>query len=151
MQLKNSTHIYMMENAEETGELARKIADRLRIHDVILLKGELGTGKSVFARSLIQALCGEETEVPSPTFTLVQTYDALDFTLWHFDLYRLNSGEEVYELGIEDAFDTGVSLIEWPERLGEQIPKGALEIEFGYGEEENERILRFKGWEDREL
>ncbi len=124
---------------------------QLRLGDVLLLKGDLGAGKSTFARALIQSLCGKDTEVPSPTFTLVQTYDADEFTLWHFDLYRLKHPEEVYELGIEEAYHNGVSLIEWPDRLGGQIPPGALELEFKYGVDENERTLSITGWDDRSI
>lgn len=148
MQQKNSTTI-KSKGTEETAALARKIASLLRPCDVLLLRGDLGTGKSTFARALIQALCGEKTEVPSPTFTLVQTYETPDFTLWHFDLYRLKHFEEVYELGIEEAYAHGVSLIEWPERLGLALPKNYLEIELSYGSQDNERILRLTGWEDR--
>ena len=128
---------------EETAHLAQELAASLKPGDVILLKGELGAGKSTFARALIQALCGEHTEVPSPTFTLVQTYEAPHFVLWHFDLYRLEHVEEIHELGIEEAYATGVCLIEWPERLGTALPKEYIEIEINYGALENERILRF--------
>ena len=142
-------NIHTFKTPEETAAFARKIAVLLRPQDVVLLKGELGAGKSTFARALIQTLCGEQTEVPSPTFTLVQVYDAPAFPVWHFDLYRLKYAEEVYELGIEEAYGSGVSLIEWPERLGALLPKNCLEIELSYGNHENERILRLKGWEDR--
>jgi len=148
MQQKNGRTI-KTQTPEETAAVAREIASLLRLRDVILLKGDLGAGKSTFARALVKALCGEETEVPSPTFTLVQTYDTANFTLWHFDLYRLNHPEEVYELGIEEAYAHGVSLIEWPERLGAKLPKDFLEIELSYGSHENERILRLTGWKDR--
>ena len=146
MQQKN---IYLTHSVEETAALARKIAFHLSSRDVILLKGDLGAGKSTFARALIQALCGDKTEVPSPTFTLVQTYEAPRFLVWHFDLYRLKHPEEVYELGIEEAYGNGVSLIEWPERLGNNLPKGVLEIELLYGNQDNDRILHFTGWDDR--
>ena len=69
--------------------------------------------------------------------------------MWHFDLYRLIHAEEAYELGIEEAYESGVSLIEWPERLEAMLPKNCLEIELSYGSHENERILRLKGWEGR--
>lgn len=134
---------------EETAKIADKVASRLLPGDVILLKGELGAGKTTFVRALIQALCGPETEVPSPTFTLVQTYETSQFLLWHFDLYRLKHPEEIFELGIEEAYEGGVSLIEWPERLGENLPKDYLVIELSYGTHENERILTFTGWKDR--
>jgi tRNA threonylcarbamoyladenosine biosynthesis protein TsaE len=147
MQQKNGKRI--TQTPEETAAVSRKIATLLHPGDVVLLKGDLGSGKSTFARALIQALCGEETEVPSPTFTLVQTYETPHFTLWHFDLYRLQNPEEIYELGIEEASMNGVSLIEWPERMGASLPRNSLEIEFSYGSHENERILCFTGWKDR--
>lgn len=150
MQQKNVTQKTLKtQGPEETAVLARKVALCLRPGDVVLLKGDLGAGKTTFARALIQTLCGEEREVPSPTFTLVQTYEAPDFTLWHFDLYRLNGGEEIYELGIEEAYNDGVSLIEWPERLGVNLPRDYLEIELRYGSHDNERVLCFTGWKNR--
>jgi tRNA threonylcarbamoyladenosine biosynthesis protein TsaE len=130
----------------ETCGLARKLAEQLRPGDVVLLRGELGAGKSTFARALIQGLCGEGTEVPSPTFTLVQTYDARHFKIWHFDLYRLEHFDEVYELGIEEAFRNGVCLVEWPERLGPHLPKYYKEVELHHGSHDSERILTFRAW-----
>ncbi len=147
MQQKN----YTTQSPEEMTAIASRMAPLLRPHDVILLKGDLGTGKSTFARALIQALCGPHTEVPSPTFTLVQTYETALFTLWHFDLYRLKDPEEIYELGLEEAYGRGVSLIEWPERLGGFLPQESLEIEFTYGNDETERVLTFRGWNKRNL
>ena len=142
---------YSLQSPEEMAVIAAHMASLLRLHDVILLKGDLGTGKSTFARALIQALCGKNTEVPSPTFTLVQTYETSLFTLWHFDLYRLKHAEEIYELGVEEAYESGVSLIEWPERLGTFLPQEYLEIEFSYGNDETERVLTFRGWDERNL
>lgn len=138
-------------NSLETAAIAVRVSFLLHSRDVILLKGDLGAGKSTFARALIKALCGEETEVPSPTFTLVQTYEAPLFTLWHFDLYRLKEPQEIYELGIEEAFRSGVSLIEWPERLGSLRQGNCLEVEFNYGNAEDERILTFRGWDERDF
>jgi len=138
-------------SAEETAAVARKIASFLRPQDVVLLKGDLGAGKSIFARALIQSLCGEVSEVPSPTFTLVQIYEGSDFDIWHFDLYRVTHPDEICELGIEEAYATSVSVIEWPERLGKNVPREYLEIEFNYGSHENERVLTFRGWTDRPM
>jgi tRNA threonylcarbamoyladenosine biosynthesis protein TsaE len=140
---------YTTQGLEETAALALRFASHLKLGDVVLLKGDLGAGKSTFARALIQHLCGENTEVPSPTFTLVQTYETKAFPIWHFDFYRLKAPEEVYELGIEEAMHHGVCLIEWPERLGPDFFKGCFEIEFEYGKSENERILTFRGWDER--
>lgn len=140
---------YTTRRPEETAALALRFVCLLKPGDVVLLKGDLGAGKSTFARALIQSLCGENTEVPSPTFTLVQTYETKAFSIWHFDLYRLKFPEEIYELGIEEAKHSGVCLIEWPERLGPDFFKEYFEVEFQYGKSENERILTFKSGDER--
>lgn len=102
------------------GAVAAALAARLRAGDVVFLCGDLGAGKTVFARALIRALCADPAlPVPSPTFTLVQTYDSPAGLLWHFDLYRLRAADEIYEIGWEDACAGGVMLVEWPERLGD--------------------------------
>ena len=115
-----------------TAKLAARIAAASRPGDIIALKGELGAGKTSFARAFIRARGGDES-VPSPTFTLVQTYDLPDCVIWHFDLYRLCTAEEAWELGIEDAFQSGISLIEWPERLGPLLPARHLIVALEFG------------------
>jgi tRNA threonylcarbamoyladenosine biosynthesis protein TsaE len=110
-----------------TAALAARIAALARPGDVIALKGELGAGKTSFARAFIRAR-GGTGDVPSPTFTLVQIYDLAGATIWHFDGYRLRDPEEGWELGIEEAFHAGLSLVEWPERFGALIPARRLEI-----------------------
>jgi len=110
-----------------TAALAARVAALARPGDVIALAGELGAGKTTFARAFIAARGGAE-EVPSPTFTLVQVYELSGASVWHFDCYRLRDPEEAWELGIEDAFRDGISLIEWPERLGALLPARRLEI-----------------------
>lgn len=128
---------------EQTEQLAREIADEISSPRVILLNGTLGMGKSSLARAFIRHLCGsEDMEVPSPTFTLVQAYDTADKgELWHFDLYRLEDPEEIWELDWEDAIAEHICLIEWPERLGPYTPKNALHIEIAAGDAENSRII----------
>lgn len=107
--------------------LAERVAPLLRAGDTVALYGGLGAGKTTFARGLISALMGEETEVPSPTYTLVQTYVAPMGTIWHFDLYRLDEPEEVFELGWDDAA-TGITILEWPERAGQYLPSYRLDL-----------------------
>jgi tRNA threonylcarbamoyladenosine biosynthesis protein TsaE len=118
------------ENA--TAALAARLAAIARAGDVIALSGEIGAGKTSFARAFIRARRGGEA-VPSPTFTLVQTYDLPGGAVWHFDLYRLRHSEQVWELGIEDALLEGISLIEWPERVTELLPTARLGIALSYG------------------
>ena len=115
--------------------------------DVIALSGPLGAGKSVLARGIVLALCPDEADIPSPTFTLVQTYDPADGpSLMHFDLYRLETAEQALDLGIEDAFVEAVSVIEWPERLGSWLPRGALRVTLALdGNAPDKRIVTLEG------
>ena len=117
-------------NPAATERLAAIVAAQARPGDVILLSGDLGAGKTHFARAFINALSDAAEEVPSPTFTLVQSYAATvgghRLEIAHFDLYRLKSAEETIELGIEEAFAEGISLVEWPDRLGALTPKRHL-------------------------
>ena len=117
-----------------TAELAARISALAEPGDVIALRGDLGTGKTSFARAFIRARSSRDTEVPSPTFTLAQVYELELAVIWHFDLYRLAGPEEAWELGIEDAFSDGISLIEWAERLGPLLPERRLEIIFAFGD-----------------
>jgi len=115
-----------------TERLAAIIGMQARAGDAILLSGDLGAGKTHFARAFINALTPSPEEVPSPTFTLVQTYDAIaqgvPVRIWHFDLYRLKSPEETLELGIDEVFAEGIALVEWPDRLGSYKPREHLEL-----------------------
>ncbi|MEL3891856.1 tRNA (adenosine(37)-N6)-threonylcarbamoyltransferase complex ATPase subunit type 1 TsaE [Ferrovibrio sp. MS7] len=111
-----------------TAALAAALAPRLKAGDALLLQGPLGAGKTSFARAAIRALCGPGTEVPSPSFNLVLTYDTPAGPLWHVDLYRVADPREVDELGLEEIFADGIALIEWPDRLGPDAPRGALTL-----------------------
>ena len=117
-------------DAGATERLGRALAHYLRAGDVVALEGSLGAGKTALARALIQESArrgGAPVEdVPSPTFTLVQAYELPDMTLWHFDLYRIGAPAEAWELGIEQAFESGISLIEWPERIVALLPRHRL-------------------------
>ncbi|MBX9615749.1 MAG: tRNA (adenosine(37)-N6)-threonylcarbamoyltransferase complex ATPase subunit type 1 TsaE [Caulobacteraceae bacterium] len=111
-------------DADATTALGQAIAPRLEAGEAVLLYGPLGMGKSTLARGLIRALAGPDEDVPSPTFTLVQVYET-DPPVAHFDLYRLTRPDEAFEIGLDEALDTGCALIEWPERLGDD-PARAL-------------------------
>lgn len=113
-----------------TDRLAEALAPRLGPGDTLLLSGPIGAGKSHFARHLIRTRLGAGTEVPSPTYTLVQTYDGPGAQIWHCDLYRLASPDEVLELGLDEAFETAICLVEWPDRLGDLAPGTALSLAF---------------------
>lgn len=120
--------------ANETERLAAQIAELALPGDVLTLSGSLGAGKTTFARGFIQALMKEPVEVPSPTFTLVQTYDTTKGPVWHCDLYRLSKPQDSLELGLEEAFGSAICLIEWPERLDGLLPASRLAISFAAAE-----------------
>ncbi len=128
-----------------TERLGRQVAARLRRGEAVCLYGPLGAGKSTLARALIRALAGAEAEVPSPTFTLVQSYTGGDFPIDHFDLYRLKSADDVIELGLDDALHTGAAVIEWPERLEGALPPDRLDIHLEPGQSEDARVARLQG------
>lgn len=115
------------ENA--TTELGVQLARVLQPGDTILLKGSVGAGKSHLARAIIQARLGYPEDVPSPTYTLVQTYQEAQADIFHADLYRLSDTSEFVELGLDDAFSSAICLVEWAERLGKDAPHGALVLE----------------------
>ena len=120
---------FRLDGPEATAALGAAIAPTLQAGDAVCLYGPLGAGKSTLARGLIRALTREDEEVPSPTFTLVQTYEGAGLTIAHFDLYRLKSAREADELGLDEALDTGCAIIEWPERLEGALPPHRLDIE----------------------
>lgn len=116
-------------DAAATERLGRAVAPHLRTGDFLGLSGGLGAGKSLFARALIGArlaAVGRSEEVPSPSYTLVQTYELDGVELWHADLYRLGSAGEIAELGLDEAFDRAIAVVEWAERLGPLLPPRRL-------------------------
>jgi len=120
--------LFISKSEKETLKYAAQFAQSLKQGDIVALHGTLGTGKTVFSKGIIQALCHTNTDVPSPTFTIVQSYDSEKGPLYHFDFYRLKSPEEGYEIGIEDAFTDGICLIEWPEKIGSLLPQKHIDV-----------------------
>lgn len=116
-----------LKDEQATAALGMRLAGVLALGDVLCLSGDLGAGKTTLARGLIKTAAGA-AEAPSPTYTFVETYETDRFMLWHFDLYRLERPEDVWELGFEEALEDGAVLIEWPERIGALAPPGALTI-----------------------
>jgi tRNA threonylcarbamoyladenosine biosynthesis protein TsaE len=131
-----------------TEALAAKVADAAQAGDAILLEGGLGAGKTAFARAFLRAASGDATlEVPSPSYTLVQTYDTPRFRAHHFDLWRLDGPAALAELGWDDA-RADLVLVEWPDRLGELWPEDALTIGL-VAEGAERRRATLSGWDDR--
>jgi tRNA threonylcarbamoyladenosine biosynthesis protein TsaE len=137
---------FALPDQDATERLGRAVAERLRSGEAVCLFGPLGAGKSTLARALVRALAGEDEEVPSPTFTLVQTYDGPNFPLAHFDLYRLKSPDEAYEIGLDEALQDGAVIIEWPERLDGALPRDRLDIRLEPGEQEGARTAHIEGY-----
>lgn len=123
----------ILEDERATIRLGGELARAVRPGDVITLSGPLGVGKTAFARGFIAAI-GHDGEVPSPSFAIVQPYDALDPPVWHVDLYRIENALEIGELGL-DASSDAVLIVEWPERAGEKAWLGALRLTLAFGQD----------------
>lgn len=122
---------YRLADEARTLELGAALAGLLKPGDVIALHGGLGVGKTTLTRGLVRALVPGIDEVPSPTYTLVQAYDAPAFPIWHFDLYRLESPDEMEEIGWDETPE-GVAIVEWPEKAGKHLPAWRLDIVFDF-------------------
>lgn len=116
--------IYYLKNLDEMHQFAREFAKTLHAPQTVALHGDLGMGKSEIARVIIKTLRGEDTVVPSPTFTLVQNYDGIS----HFDLYRIGDKSELEEIGLKYAIDNDITLIEWPEIAMDVLPSNTIHI-----------------------
>ena len=146
--------IVLLENItfEKMPTVASRLLSVLKQGDVVSLVGDLGTGKSTLSREIIRASCGGSTVVPSPTFTLAQIYDntSIGCDIWHMDWYRLDNPDQIWELGVEEAFSTAVSLIEWSERASCYMPPETLTVSFA--DCGDSRTVTFTGdtsWADR--
>lgn len=141
----------VLPSEDATAALARRLAAALAPGDLVALRGDLGAGKSALCRALIRAVTEEDAEVPSPTFTLVQTYETDIGPVWHFDLYRLSGPDEVTELGWDEACAEAVLLVEWPDRLGPLLPADRLDVAMSFaGPSERRATLTGHGvWEAR--
>ena len=126
---------------EATASLGRFLAARAGAGDLILLKGPLGVGKTTLARAIIGAFLPGE-EVPSPSFSLVQSYETPDLEIVHYDLYRLESERDIFELGWEETVGRALVIVEWPELLRTQLPADRLEVTLSHGRGEGERTAR---------
>jgi tRNA threonylcarbamoyladenosine biosynthesis protein TsaE len=147
--MPNRTLILPLASHADTAALGELLAVHARPGDVIALRGDLGAGKTTLARALIRRLAGPDTECPSPTFTLVQTYQTPGLAIWHFDLYRLNHPGEARELGMDEAME-GLALIEWPERLGRDLPIARLEVQLSFdGDGRIARLVDLHDWSSR--
>lgn len=136
-------------DSDATEALGHALAVELRRGDFLALMGDLGAGKTTMARGLLRAL-GEEGPVPSPTFTLVQHYESAALSVAHFDLYRLASVEESFELGLDEACHAGAALVEWPEILGGTMPVDRLEIHLLEADNGREaQLVGLGAWADR--
>jgi tRNA threonylcarbamoyladenosine biosynthesis protein TsaE len=154
-QLRSEILSFELPDEAATARLAQGLAALVRPGDTIALHGDLGSGKTTFARAFINALPGpggsalaEPEEVPSPTFTLLQTYARAPAPVWHFDLYRITRPDEIYELGFEEALSEGILLIEWAERLGPLLPAVRLELRFEFAGRADARGVALTGTGD---
>ena len=144
----------LLSSEDLTKLLAKRLARSKTIGRTFLLYGEIGAGKTFFSRAFIQEILsdyGLTEDIPSPTYTLIQTYETPQVDIWHIDLYRLVSEQDITELGIADALNNNICLIEWPELLNENIPLNAVHIKLNYHSEfkrectlacNNEKVLK---------
>ena len=133
----------ILSSMKDTIQFGQLLAENVVAGDTVLLSGDVGVGKTALARSCIQARLSEigaMEDVPSPTYTLVQVYDLTTTQIWHADLYRLNSIDELYELGLDQAFEESICLIEWPNLLGSLRPEGALALQMDAIDDDRRRV-----------
>jgi len=126
--MPDATQEFTLKNEQDSKQLAQQLANELKPDDILAFSGDLGSGKTFLCREIIKNLCGRQTNVTSPTFNLLQTYEYKNCSIYHFDLYRLKHSSEVYELGIEEALSGHICLIEWPELIDAILPEDTIHI-----------------------
>ena len=126
--MPNQSLELIFKSEADTLSFAESLAPYLEPGDTILLDGPVGAGKSFLSRALIRSVLGHQEDVPSPTFTLVQTYETDKGEIWHCDLYRITNIGEIDERGLFEAFETAICLVEWPDRLADEAPSDAITI-----------------------
>ena len=143
----NSKKIYLS-SEKKIQEFTKKILTKIKVGDVIFLYGEMGVGKTTFIRYLINNFQKENklkiTEVTSPTFNLLNEYNIKEIKINHYDLFRINSLDEIHELGLFDDISNAITLIEWPQKIKPK-PKNLIELNFEYGNDYKKRIVKIKG------
>lgn len=145
-----NTTLMKITSLDALDQWTQKLAPCLKAGDTLLLHGDLGAGKSDFCRSVIRALTTIDQEVPSPTFTLVQSYEGSSGPIHHYDLYRIEDPEELFELNIEESFTDAITLIEWPDRLGHMMPRDPLRITITFeGEDRHFDLSGSDRWKER--
>ena len=143
---------FISNNEQDTKNFAKKLASFAKAKDIIVLTGDLGSGKTKFTEGFL-SFFGLEDEISSPTFTIVNEYCKNDINIYHFDVYRLEDSSEFYEIGGDEYFDNGICIIEWGELISDALPKKYIHITFERNlDDENKRILNIETldnrWED---
>lgn len=137
-------YTFVSKNELETKELAKRISSKLNNGDIIVLSGDLGSGKTKFTEGILSYF-GLENEISSPTFTIVNEYISENINIYHFDVYRLSDVDEFYAIGGEEYFSKGICIIEWGEIIEEILPKDYMKITFSKdNSDDNIRILNFE-------
>ncbi len=145
-------HERVLSTPQASEALGAAVGRALGVGEAVCLWGPLGAGKTTLARGLICQLAGPQQEIPSPTFTLVQSYQGAAFPIAHFDLYRIERPQDLDELGLDDALDEGAVVIEWPERLRDRLPADRLDIRLAIVDEgRRARLERHGRWNGRRI
>jgi tRNA threonylcarbamoyladenosine biosynthesis protein TsaE len=132
---------FVSKSEDDTKNFAKSLASYLQSKDIIVLTGDLGSGKTKFTEGILSYF-GLENEISSPTFTIVNEYKKDNINIYHFDVYRLEDSSEFYEIGGEEYFENGICLIEWGELIEDVLPKDYIHITFLKNDvDENIRIL----------